>query len=72
MGDKKSTAKVEPSLLEEDDEFEEFPANDSETKVKEETAGDAWANEWEDDKNEEDFASQLKVQGTGLKRNTSR
>merc|ERR1712226_491570 len=59
MGDKEAAAKVDLGLLEEDDEFEEFPADETETKG-EETTVNVWEDNWDDDKKEDDFANQLR------------
>merc|ERR1712121_214989 len=59
MGDKDAAAKVDLGLLEEDDEFEEFPADETETKG-EDTTVNVWEDNWDDDKKEDDFANQLK------------
>jgi len=60
MGDKEATAKVDLGLLEEDDEFEEFPSDETETKG-EETTVNVWEDNWDDDKKEDDFAVQLRA-----------
>jgi len=60
MGDKDAAAKVDLGLLEEDDEFEEFPADETETKG-EDTTVNVWEDNWDDDKKEDDFANQLKA-----------
>jgi len=77
MGDKEATAKVDLGLLEEDDEFEEFPADDTDANTGEETTVNVWEDNWDDDKKEDDFANQLRamermVGGSGLERGAVR
>ena len=52
---------VEPVVKEvlEDDDFEEFPAEDWQTKKE---SFPVWEDNWDDDDVEEDFAQQLKQQ----------
>jgi len=57
--EKESAAKVDLGLLEEDDEFEEFPADDAESKGVEDTTVNVWEDNWDDDAKEDDFANQL-------------
>merc|ERR1712108_80038 len=68
--DKKKT--VDLGLLEEDDEFEEFPAEEWEKK--DEDAGDVnvWEDNWDDDTIEDDFSVQLRseLQSQGVKMET--
>lgn len=53
--------KVELCLLEEDDEFEEFPADDCPSKVNEPVAKAAkWEDNWDDDNVDLDFTDQLR------------
>ena len=59
MTDEKTDAKVDLGLLEEDDEFEEFPA-DSVKKNVEEKEANVWEDNWDDDNVEDDFANQLR------------
>ncbi len=49
-------------LLEEDDEFEEFPAEewDAEDEDNEDNQVDVWEDNWDDDAKEDDFSVQLK------------
>ncbi|KAI5788159.1 putative 26 proteasome complex subunit Sem1 [Pyronema domesticum] len=49
--------------LEEDDEFEDFPAEDwedAETDGKSGKSKNLWEESWDDDDNSDDFASQLR------------
>lgn len=68
MADKKETGvkstkdikeKVDLGLLEEDDEFEEFPAEDWQGKDNDEELT-IWEDNWDDDDIEDDFSKQLK------------
>ncbi|CAG9801400.1 unnamed protein product [Chironomus riparius] len=64
MADKEK-AKIDLGLLEEDDEFEEFPAEDwVETEGDDEEALTVWEDNWDDDNldNLDDFNEQLKQQ----------
>uniref|UniRef100_A0A3B3WRZ3 26S proteasome complex subunit SEM1 n=1 Tax=Poecilia mexicana TaxID=48701 RepID=A0A3B3WRZ3_9TELE len=56
MSDKKQT--VDLGLLEEDDEFEEFPAEDW-TGLDEDEDAHVWEDNWDDDNVEDDFSNQL-------------
>uniref|UniRef100_A0A3B3CG00 26S proteasome complex subunit SEM1 n=1 Tax=Oryzias melastigma TaxID=30732 RepID=A0A3B3CG00_ORYME len=56
MTDKKQT--VDLGLLEEDDEFEEFPAEDW-TGLDEDEDAHVWEDNWDDDNVEDDFSNQL-------------
>jgi len=58
--EKESATKVDLGLLEEDDEFEEFPADDAESKGVEDTTVNVWEDNWDDDAKEDDFANQLR------------
>jgi len=51
--------KVDLGLLEEDDEFEEFPAEDGQGKGEDEDLT-IWEDNWDDDNVEDDFCKQLK------------
>ncbi|XP_033105886.1 26S proteasome complex subunit SEM1-like [Anneissia japonica] len=59
---KKPTKKVDLGLLEEDDEFEEFQAE--EWKEDEEDTEDVnvWEDNWDDDVVEDDFSNQLRAE----------
>lgn len=54
--------KTELGLLEEDDEFEEFEAEDwnESAKESEETEANLWEDNWDDDNIEDDFTIQLR------------
>ncbi|RXN01246.1 hypothetical protein EOD39_7353 [Acipenser ruthenus] len=56
MSEKKQT--VDLGLLEEDDEFEEFPAEDW-TGLDEDEDAHVWEDNWDDDNVEDDFSNQL-------------
>ena len=51
--------KIDIDMLEEDDEFEEFPV-DSTTAAAEEKETNVWEDNWDDDNVEDDFANQLR------------
>merc|ERR1712029_706968 len=55
--DKKKT--VDLGLLEEDDEFEEFPAEEWDKKDDDSTDVNVWEDNWDDDTIEDDFSVQL-------------
>ncbi|KAF1381486.1 hypothetical protein PFLUV_G00154470 [Perca fluviatilis] len=59
MSDKKQT--VDLGLLEEDDEFEEFPAEDW-TGLDEDEDAHVWEDNWDDDNVEDDFSNQLRAE----------
>ncbi|XP_012707151.3 26S proteasome complex subunit SEM1 [Fundulus heteroclitus] len=59
MTDKKHT--VDLGLLEEDDEFEEFPAEDW-TGLDEDEDAHVWEDNWDDDNVEDDFSNQLRAE----------
>ncbi|XP_015434644.1 PREDICTED: 26S proteasome complex subunit DSS1 [Dufourea novaeangliae] len=63
MADNKNDkTKVDLGLLEEDDEFEEFPAEDW-TAVDEDNEDiSVWEDNWDDDDVEDDFNQQLRAQ----------
>jgi len=50
---------VDLGLLEEDDEFEEFPAEKWEAKDEDPTDVNVWEDNWDDDTVEDDFSIQL-------------
>ncbi|XP_076183709.1 suppressor of exocyst mutations 1 [Ptiloglossa arizonensis] len=59
---KNDKTKVDLGLLEEDDEFEEFPAEDW-TAVDEDNEDiTVWEDNWDDDNVEDDFNKQLRAQ----------
>ncbi|XP_057365781.1 26S proteasome complex subunit SEM1-like [Daphnia carinata] len=53
--------KVDLGLLEEDDEFEEFPADDWTGKEEDADDVNVWEDNWDDDNVEDDFSQQLRV-----------
>ncbi|KAG8443108.1 hypothetical protein GDO86_011793 [Hymenochirus boettgeri] len=59
MSDKKPP--VDLGLLEEDDEFEEFPAEDW-TGLEEDEDAHVWEDNWDDDNVEDDFSNQLRAE----------
>ena len=59
MSEDKSDTKVELGLLEEDDEFEEFPA-DTVKAAEEDKEANVWEDNWDNDNVEDDFATQLR------------
>ncbi|XP_011291779.1 probable 26S proteasome complex subunit sem1 [Musca domestica] len=59
--DKEKTAKGDLGLLEEDDEFEEFPAEDFNAVNEDEDEVNVWEDNWDDDNVEDDFSVQLKA-----------
>jgi len=54
--------KLDLGVLEEDDEFEEFPVEDWVSKQKDEQDISVWEDNWEDDNIEDDFNKQLRAQ----------
>ena len=60
MAEDKAEAKVDLGLLEEDDEFEEFPADEVSKEGDEDKDVNVWEDNWDDDKVEDDFANQLR------------
>ncbi|XP_045770905.1 26S proteasome complex subunit SEM1-like isoform X2 [Maniola jurtina] len=59
MADKQ---KVDLGLLEEDDEFEEFPTEHWGTEDADDADVSVWEDNWEDDIVQDDFSQQLKQQ----------
>merc|ERR1711973_986942 len=57
-------AKVDLGVLEEDDEFEEFPADESGSGTGEDEEKDVrvWEDNWDDDTVEDDFSNQLRAE----------
>uniref|UniRef100_A0A8C3IKC9 26S proteasome complex subunit SEM1 n=1 Tax=Chrysemys picta bellii TaxID=8478 RepID=A0A8C3IKC9_CHRPI len=53
---------VDLGLLEEDDEFEEFPAEDW-AGLDEDEDAHVWEDNWDDDNVEDDFSNQLRLSG---------
>merc|ERR1711973_94163 len=66
---KKKMAAVDLGLLEEDDEFEEFPAEEWDRKDEDSTDVNVWEDNWDDDTVEDDFSVQLRgeLQNQGVK-----
>ncbi|XP_058129171.1 26S proteasome complex subunit SEM1 [Anopheles ziemanni] len=64
MSDKenKDKPKLDLGLLEEDDEFEEFPAEDWVGNKEDEEELSVWEDNWDDDNVENDFNQQLRAQ----------
>ncbi|XP_052871329.1 26S proteasome complex subunit SEM1 [Anopheles bellator] len=64
MSDKESKEKpkLDLGLLEEDDEFEEFPAEDWAGNKEDEEELSVWEDNWDDDNVEDDFNQQLRAQ----------
>ncbi|KAG8332272.1 26S proteasome complex subunit SEM1 [Homalodisca vitripennis] len=64
MSDKavKEKPKTDLGLLEEDDEFEEFPAENWTDKDKDERDVNVWEDNWDDDNVDEDFNTQLRAE----------
>uniref|UniRef100_A0A182QMA5 26S proteasome complex subunit SEM1 n=1 Tax=Anopheles farauti TaxID=69004 RepID=A0A182QMA5_9DIPT len=64
MSDKenKEKPKLDLGLLEEDDEFEEFPAEDWAGNKEDEEELSVWEDNWDDDNVEDDFNQQLRSQ----------
>ncbi|XP_062531294.1 26S proteasome complex subunit SEM1 [Bombyx mori] len=58
MADKQ---KVDLGLLEEDDEFEEFPAENWGTEDADDEDVSVWEDNWEDDVIQDDFNQQLRL-----------
>ena len=58
--DNKTESKVDLGLLEEDDEFEEFPVDTVKTAAEEDKEVNVWEDNWDDDNVEDDFANQLR------------
>jgi len=60
VGEKQS--KPDLGLLEEDDEFEEFPAEDWTGADEDHGDVNVWEDNWDDDNVEDDFSQQLKAE----------
>jgi len=60
---------VDLGLLEEDDEFEEFPAEKWESKDEDPADVNVWEDNWDDDTVEDDFSIQLRseLENQGVK-----
>ncbi|KAL0270525.1 UNVERIFIED_CONTAM: hypothetical protein PYX00_007911 [Menopon gallinae] len=62
MSEKAKVAPLDLGLLEEDDEFEEFPAEDWTAKDQDDEDISVWEDNWDDDNVEDDFSKQLKIE----------
>ncbi|XP_077544128.1 uncharacterized protein LOC144156157 [Haemaphysalis longicornis] len=62
MADQNAKAKVDLGLLEEDDEFEEFPAEEWTAKAEDSQDVNVWEDNWDDDNIEDDFSQQLRAE----------
>jgi len=64
MTDSKEVKKPDLGLgiLEEDDEFEEFPAEDWNAEEEEPEAVNVWEDNWDDDNIDDDFSKQLRTE----------
>ena len=51
---------VDIDLLEEDDEFEEFPTDDWDIRKEDQTDINVWEDSWDDDNTETDFSNHLR------------
>ncbi|XP_054263649.1 26S proteasome complex subunit SEM1-like [Macrosteles quadrilineatus] len=58
----KDKPKSDLSLLEEDDEFEEFPAENWTGKDEDDADMNVWEDNWDDDNVEDDFNVQLRAE----------
>ncbi|XP_030828513.1 26S proteasome complex subunit SEM1 [Strongylocentrotus purpuratus] len=54
--------KVDLGLLEEDDEFEEFPAEEWKRDEEDQSDNNVWEDNWDDDNVEDDFSMQLRAE----------
>ncbi|XP_033624387.1 26S proteasome complex subunit SEM1-like [Asterias rubens] len=59
---KKTEKKIDLGLLEEDDEFEEFPAEDWGEDAEDPTDSNVWEDNWDDDNVEDNFSKQLRAE----------
>merc|ERR1712212_644774 len=57
-----SKPKIDLGLLEEDDEFEEFPAEDWGAADEDAEDVNVWEDNWDDDNIEDDFSQQLRAE----------
>ncbi|CAG0892030.1 unnamed protein product [Cyprideis torosa] len=64
MADSSAVAsrKVDLGLLEEDDEFEEFPAENWSGEEEDQEDLNVWEGNWDDDTVEDDFSQQLRAE----------
>ena len=51
---------VDLGLLEEDDEFEEFPSEEWDSKDEDQSDINVWEDKWDDDTVQDDFSVQLR------------
>ena len=54
------TKKVDVDLLEEDDEFEEFPQDDWDVRKEDQSDINVWEENWDDDKTDSEFSNHLR------------
>ena len=52
--------KLDLDMLEEDDEFEEFPADDWDIRQEDQRDIQVWEDSWDDDNTDSDFAKSLR------------
>merc|ERR1712018_690439 len=69
MSAKDEKKAVDLGLLDEDDEFEEFPAKEWDAKQEDQTDVNVWEDNWDDDAVEDDFSVQLRseLENQGMK-----
>ncbi|CAI6346020.1 unnamed protein product [Macrosiphum euphorbiae] len=60
-GDKQKNT-LDIGLLEEDDEFEEFPVEEWTSQDEEDKEANVWEDNWDDDNVEDDFSVQLRAE----------
>ena len=60
MADMELEEPVKPKILEEDDEFEEFEAQEGDDLMEEIEVIKPWEEDWEDDVTEDNFVTTLK------------
>ena len=60
MADMEAEEPVKPKILEEDDEFEEFEAQEGDGLMEEIEVIKPWEEDWEDDVTEDNFVTTLK------------
>lgn len=58
----KSEKKIDLGLLEEDDEFEEFPAEEWTGEEEDQADVNVWEDDWDDGNVEDDFSQQLRTE----------
>eukprot|EP00794_Sanderia_malayensis_P003615 gene3615-4126_t len=57
-----SNKKTDLGLLEEDDDFEEFPAEEWKAEDEDEEDAQLWEDDWDDDNVDDDFSKQLRAE----------